>query len=164
MPGKPSRMPRLAEISVLKAHPLPVALAGVSAALILRALSPSGMARPTSDVCWQPRAHASRAGVPGGRGRIDLGPPTDVPFSTVLETAREGQNQENQQDQPRQPPADAWSTGVEASASQHYQKNDQDQKHAHGVTFREMDCTHESRSPVPDNDEKITGGSIVAGR
>ena len=58
-----------------------------------------------------------------------------------LETAREGQNQQDQQDQAGKSPADAWSTGVEASASQHYQKNDQDHKHAHGVTFRKMDSS-----------------------
>src|SRR4026207_261847 len=61
--------------------------------------------------------------------------------SGLLETAREGHNQQDQQDQAGKSPADAWSTGVEASASQHYQKNDQDQEHAHGVTFREMDSS-----------------------
>ena len=40
------------------------------------------------------------------------------------------------------PPADAWSTGVEASASQHLsKKDDQDHKHAHGVAFRKMDSS-----------------------
>lgn len=53
----------------------------------------------------------------------------------LLETAREGQYQQDQQDQTGKSPADAWSTGVEASASQHDQENDQDHKHAHGVNL-----------------------------
>jgi len=61
------------------------------------------------------------------------------PRTGLLETAREGQKQQDQQDQTGKSPADARSTGVEASASQHYQENDQDHKHAHGVTFRKMD-------------------------